>query len=90
MNKGTAKALRHFDLHGEIRFHIRHGTRAALDEEGEELPNDETAWHEATIIAGELFRDIDGKFRPDQEWAWRSPTTSANLCIRLGSAKQMK
>jgi hypothetical protein len=46
-----------------------HGTRQRLDEEGEELADDETAWKEATIIAGELFRDIDGKFRPGEEWA---------------------
>jgi hypothetical protein len=46
-----------------------HGTRAGLDEEGEELADDEAAWKEATIIAGELFRDIDGKFRPGQEWS---------------------
>ena len=46
-----------------------HGTRARLDEEGEELAGDEAAWKEATIIAGELFKDIDGRFRPGQEWA---------------------
>jgi hypothetical protein len=34
-----------------------------------ELPNNEAAWREATIIAGELFKDIDGKFRPGQQWA---------------------
>ena len=27
-----------------------------------------TAWNEATIIAGELFKGIDGKFEPGQEW----------------------
>jgi hypothetical protein len=39
------------------------------DMKGEELPNDEAAWHEATLIAGELFKDIDGMFRPGQEWS---------------------
>jgi hypothetical protein len=46
-----------------------HGIRPSIDEEGEELPDDEVAWHEATVIAGEIFRDIDGKFRPEQEWS---------------------
>ena len=46
-----------------------HGARRSLDEEGEELPNNEAAWKEATIIAGELFSDMNGKFRPGQEWA---------------------
>jgi hypothetical protein len=37
--------------------------------EGEELLDDNAAWHEATIIAGELFKDIDGKFQPGHEWS---------------------
>jgi hypothetical protein len=49
-------------------FNIRDG-RSDADQEGEELPNDEAAWHEATLIAGELFKVIDGKFRPGQEWS---------------------
>jgi hypothetical protein len=36
--------------------------------EGEMLPNDEAAWHEATLVAGEIFKDVDGSFRPGQEW----------------------
>jgi hypothetical protein len=27
------------------------------------------AWHEATITAGQLFKNIDGKFRPGQKWS---------------------
>jgi hypothetical protein len=45
-----------------------HNVTSRLDEIGEELPDDVTAWKEATIIAGELFKDIDGKFKPGQEW----------------------
>ena len=39
------------------------------DKEGEELPNNEAAWHEATLITGELFKDFAGKLRPGQEWS---------------------
>ena len=39
-----------------------------LDTEGEELPNNEAAWRQATIIAGELLQNMDGKFQPGQEW----------------------
>jgi hypothetical protein len=46
-----------------------HGGASGPDQVGEELPNDEAAWKEATMIAGELFKDIDGKFRPGQEWS---------------------
>jgi hypothetical protein len=41
----------------------------SIDEAGEELANDEAAWRLATIIAGEIFKDIDGKFRLGQKWA---------------------
>lgn len=40
----------------------------APDTEGEVLPDNEAAWKEATMIAGELFKDLDGKLRPDQGW----------------------
>jgi len=39
---------------------------------GQELirkTKNEAAWHEATIIGGEIFRDIDGGFRPGQNCA---------------------
>jgi hypothetical protein len=40
----------------------------SVDVVGDELPDDATAWNEATIITGELFKGIDGKFEPGQEW----------------------
>jgi hypothetical protein len=49
-------------------FHA-YGFRPSPDQVGEELRDDETAWHEATLVAGEIFKDIDGKFRPNQEWS---------------------
>ena len=54
-----------------------------------ELPDDEAAWKEATTIAGEIFKDLDGKFRPGQQWALevtdqnRTPLYS----IRISSQK---
>jgi hypothetical protein len=45
------------------------GINPALDEVGEELPDDEAARKQATITAGEIFKDVDGKFRPGQEWS---------------------
>jgi hypothetical protein len=43
--------------------------RSGPDWVGEELPDNEAAWKEATVIAGEVFKDIDGKFRPGQDWS---------------------
>jgi hypothetical protein len=45
-----------------------HNVQPSTDYEGEELPDDEAAWREATMFAGELFKDIDGRFRPGQEY----------------------
>ena len=35
----------------------------------QEFSDDEAAWKEATRFAAELFRDVDGKLRPGEEWA---------------------
>jgi hypothetical protein len=48
-----------FDVHYE---------RPIVDEIGEELADDDAAWREATIIAGELFSEIEGTLRPELEW----------------------
>ena len=68
-----------------------HNVSPSSDAEGEELPDNEAAWRMATSIAGEIFKDMDGKFRPDQEWSLevadegRRPLYVINI-----SAKQMK
>jgi hypothetical protein len=49
-------------------FYDVNGSGIRGSEEGEILANDEAAWHEATLVAGEIFKDIDGNFRPGQEW----------------------
>jgi hypothetical protein len=48
-------------------FNVCH-ERQSIDTEGEELPNNEAAWREATAVAGEMFRNTDGKLQPGQEW----------------------
>lgn len=39
------------------------------DQVGEVLENDEAAWKEATVTANAILSDLDGKFRPGQEWS---------------------
>lgn len=41
----------------------------AMESVGEDLPNDEAAWREATVTAGEIFKDVDGRLRPNQQWS---------------------
>lgn len=43
-------------------FHV-HEIEPSADRHGEELADDEAAWREATTFAGQLFKDIDGRFR---------------------------
>jgi len=45
-----------------------HGVRPFHDNEGVELSDNEAAWEQATITAGEVFKDVDGKLRPGQVW----------------------
>jgi hypothetical protein len=49
-------------------FNVHYGN-SKPDDVGEELPDDSAAWKEATLVAGELFRDVDGKLQPGQEWS---------------------
>jgi uncharacterized protein DUF6894 len=50
-------------------FFNLHKVQPAIDELGDELPDDNAAWKEATKIAGELLRSLDGTFQPGQQWA---------------------
>jgi hypothetical protein len=54
--------------HAEILFQ-RPQRDHRIDDIGEELADETAAWNEATLVAGELFKDIDGKFQPRQEWS---------------------
>jgi hypothetical protein len=48
-------------------FHIHHGA-VHRDLCGEELRDQEHAWEEATRIAGDAIKDIDGKLKPGRDW----------------------
>jgi len=65
---GTIAQPSHFPDMPRYFFNLHH-MRAGIDDHGEELRDDEAAWHEATKVAGEIFKDVDGKFRPGQEWS---------------------
>jgi hypothetical protein len=50
-------------------FNVLNTSPTIIDDVGEELPDKEAAWRQATITAGEIFKDVDGRLRPGQEWA---------------------
>ncbi|WP_409333934.1 DUF6894 family protein [Bradyrhizobium sp. ERR14] len=41
-----------------------HSAEPSSDDTGEDLPDDEAAWHEATAFVAEVLKDIYGRFRP--------------------------
>jgi len=55
------------------------------------LPDDEAAWKEATSYAGALFKDIDGKFRPGQNWSLEVADSAGKplYFITIGSRKMI-
>lgn len=49
-------------------FNVHNGD-PSIDDMGEELPDDEMAWRTATVFTADMLKDIEGKFRPGQEWS---------------------
>jgi hypothetical protein len=71
-------------------FNVYHD-RPELDEEGEELPDAQAAWHEATVTAGQIIQDLDGRLRPGQDWRLEVTDEFANpLYVIHVSADQLK
>ena len=68
-------------------FHV-HNVAPSADDQGEDLPG-EAAWKEATSYAGALFKDIDGKFRPGQNWSLEVADAAGKplYFITIGSRK---
>jgi hypothetical protein len=48
-----------FNVHHDVSQH---------DEEGEDLPDQHAAWKEATVMAGQMLQNIDGKLKPGHDW----------------------
>ncbi|KJC47743.1 hypothetical protein UB31_18510 [Bradyrhizobium sp. LTSP849] len=60
-----------------------HNLGPDTDVQGEDLPDDEAAWREATVYAGELFKDVDGKLRPGQEWTLEVTDEAGNSIFNI-------
>ena len=69
-------------------FHIHNIGRD--DPSGQDLADHAAAWREATLVAAELFRDIDGKLQPGQSW-WLEVTDDSQkplYVIRITTEKR--
>jgi hypothetical protein len=49
------------------------------DEIGEQLTDLEAAWKEATVTAGQILQDLDGKLQPGVDWRLEVTDEFANL-----------
>ncbi|HLX16004.1 MAG TPA: hypothetical protein VKS24_12455 [Bradyrhizobium sp.] len=58
-------------------FNVFH-ERPEWDSVGEELPDRQAAWKEATVAAGQLLQNLDGKLQPGQDWQMEVTDEFAN------------
>ena len=58
-------------------FHVYHD-KVQIDDVGEELPDKNAAWREATVMAGQTLQGLDGKLQPDREWRMEVTDEFAN------------
>jgi hypothetical protein len=63
-------------------FHVHHDTHQR-DDVGEELPDKHAAWREATVTAGQILQDLDGKLRPGHDWSLEVTDEFGNRLFRL-------
>jgi hypothetical protein len=71
-------------------FNIHYG-RTSIDTVAEELPDKHAAWREATIVAGDTIRDLDGRLQPGRECRLEVKDEFANpLHVIHVSAEQPK
>lgn len=52
----------------EYIFRIRHHDRGLDHDTKIDLPDLKAAWHEATVTAGQLLKDLDGSLSAKTEW----------------------
>ena len=58
-------------------FNVYH-ERFDPDEVGEELPDRQAAWDEATKTAGQILQDLNGRFEPGSDWRMEVTDEFAN------------
>jgi hypothetical protein len=69
-------------------FNIHH-ERSDFDSVGEELPNKQAAWKEATVVAGRILQGLDGRLQPGRDWEMEVTDEFANpLYVIRVSAKR--
>lgn len=68
-------------------FHVRHDDYQP-DDVGEDLPDRHAAWKEATVVAGRMLQDLDGRLRPGHDWQLEVADESNHPVFKLVIAAQ--
>ena len=53
----------------QYSFLTRHNGKVVEADEPLDLPDVQAAWHEATVHAGDMLKDIDGSLGSNTEWS---------------------
>jgi hypothetical protein len=53
----------------QYSFVTTHNGKVLDTDEPLDLPDVEAAWHEATVYAGQMLKDLDGSLRSNTEWS---------------------
>ena len=68
-------------------FHV-HDSVDMIDQDGTEFPNREEARAEAVVVAGEMLRDVGGKFWNSPDWRiWVTDEAGQTVCALNFSAE---
>jgi hypothetical protein len=71
-------------------FHV-HDSVDMIDRVGNELSGPEEAHTEAVVAAGEMLRDVGGRFWKHREWRmWVTDEAGATVCALRFSAEQSR
>lgn len=63
-------------------FHIHHDG-PSRDDRGEDLRDNHAAWKEATVMAGKMLEDMDGRLKPGHDWSLEVTDAGAKVIFRL-------
>jgi hypothetical protein len=63
-------------------FKVINNLDPTTEVEGVELPDHDAAWREATVYAGELFKDVDGNLRPARNGLGGHRRSNIHILIR--------
>lgn len=64
-------------------FHVFTDGIQRHQSDGLQFPSRKDAWHEATMSAGEIIREMDGRMHPGLDWRMDVTDSAGELIFRL-------